>query len=111
MSKKITERSLYPLIMDAFKELAKERGLEIARLQEVSIPGRKFPDIEIIIDSHSVIIPVKIDSVQKLIDDVLYAWDITKKVGASGVIALLFPRSVREIHPELLEKNWIKIRS
>ena len=95
--------------MDTFKELAKERGLKITRIQEVSIPGRKFPDIEVIIDHQSIIIPVKIDSEQKLIDDVVYAYDITRKVGASGVIALLFPRNVRDIHPELLEHVGSKL--
>ena len=100
---KITERSLYPKIIELFKRISSRYGIRIEGAQEVTLPGRMFPDILAEIDGHRVLIQIKIDSIEKLIEDIAKSYPSAKSIGAD-LIGILFPPEVRRIRMEELEK-------
>jgi len=108
MGVRITERSLYDPILRLFKEVGRKFGVEVSGGQEVST-GEKYPDIFIQIDGHRILIQVKIDSISKLIDDIVNSYPIAKRYGAD-LIGFLFPSEVRGIAPTLLDNVAPKLR-
>ena len=98
MSVRITERSLYPLIMEVLRQTAKRFNVGISSISEVSISDL-YPDIVFNIDGHTILLQIKIDSPTKLIEDITKTYPIARRMGAD-LIAVLFPTSVREISPE-----------
>lgn len=97
MSLKITERSLYK----PMGEILKRHGVKST--QEVSIESEKFPDLLAEIDGHRFLVEVKIDSESKLLEDIASAYVKGMKINAQGIVSALFPSSVREIHPDILD--------
>lgn len=97
MSLKITERSLYK----PMGEILRRHGVNST--QEVSIEGEKFPDLLAEIDGCRFLVEVKIDSESKLLEDIASAYVKGMKINAQGIVSVLFPSSVREIHPDILD--------
>jgi len=100
---KITERTLYPYICKIFENYNWKCETE------VSI-GREFPDLILEKDGTTVLAEVKIDSERKLIDAITDAHKKAKKINVSNVVAILFPREVRQIHPDELERVYRNLR-
>jgi len=103
MVTEITERSLYPIIIDLFRQLAKEYNIRILGVQEVKLPGRKYPDIFMKMDGHKLLIQVKIDSLGKLLEDIAKSYPPARSIDAD-LLGILFPTEVRRISPTELEK-------
>jgi hypothetical protein len=98
MTLKITERSLYKPI----GEILRKHG--VRSTQEVSIEGEKFPDLLAEINGYRFLVEVKINGESKLLEDIASAYVKSMKINAQGMISTLFPRSVRGIHPDLLDE-------
>jgi len=103
MATEITERSLYPVIIGLFKQLAKEYNIRILGVQEVKLPGRKYPDIFMKMDGHKLLIQVKIDGLGKLLEDIAKSYPPARSIDAD-LLGILFPIEVRRIRPTELEK-------
>lgn len=82
-------------------EILKRHGVKST--QEVSIEGEKFPDLLAEIDGYRFLVEVKIDSESKLLEDIASAYVKGMKINAQGIVSTLFPSSVREIHPDVLD--------
>jgi type I restriction-modification system DNA methylase subunit len=82
-------------------EILKRHGVKST--QEVSIESEKFPDLLAEIDGHRFLVEVKIDSESKLLEDIASAYVKGMKINAQGIVSALFPSSVREIHPDILD--------
>ena len=100
MSTRITERSLYPLVIEVLQETAERFGIEVSGVSEVSI-GDRYPDIILNLDNYAILLQIKIDSSTKLIEDITKTYPIARKIGAD-LIAILLPTSVREIGLEAI---------
>jgi predicted RNA methylase len=98
----ITERSLYPVIVNLIKRVGEELGVSVIGVSEVRV-GDRYPDIIIELDSQKLFIQVKIDTFQKLLDDLSKTYPIATEYGA-GMLLLLLPSEVRTLHPIELEK-------
>lgn len=109
MRVKVTERSLYPVIMDLFRDLAGKCCVNICQVQEVAVKNRRYPDILVEIDGYRVLIQVKINSIEKLINDIAKSYPIARSVNAD-LIGILFPKDVRQIAPSELGKVGPKLR-
>jgi hypothetical protein len=103
-----TERSLYPAITDLIKQIGENFGIKIARATEVRI-REELPDIMLRIDSHDLIIQVKINSITKMIDDLVKTYPIVAAKGA-GLLLLLFSPETRRIHPFEIDRVAPKLR-
>jgi len=103
MSVRITERSLYPVILNLLKNLAERYGINIKGTQEVRIPERRYPDILLEIDGFKILVQVKINHIGRLLHDIANTYPQAKSLGAD-FIGILFPEEVRQIRPEELEK-------
>ena len=108
MTIKITERSLYPIIMSILRELSEKYDLSIKSVQEVQIPKRKYPDVIMEMNGYRILIQVKINSFEKLIDDIAKTYTSAKMLGAD-LLGILFPPEIRQIRPEELEKVGSKL--
>jgi len=107
-----TERSLYDIITNVFIEVAKQKGINIKSISEPAVragPRPRYPDIFLQIDSHRILIQVKIDSVRKLIDDVISTYNIARQINAD-IIGILFPSEIRQIRALILKEIGPKIR-
>jgi SAM-dependent methyltransferase len=82
-------------------EILRKHGVKST--QEVSIEGGKFPDLLAEINGCRFLIEVKIDSESKLLEDIASAYVKAMKINAQGIISVLFPSSVRDIHPGVLD--------
>jgi hypothetical protein len=98
----ITERSLYPVIVNLIKRVGEELGVSVIGVSEVGV-GDRYPDIIIELDSQKLFMQVKIDTFQKLLDDLSKTYPIATKYGA-GMLLLLLSSEVRTLHPIELEK-------
>ncbi len=98
----ITERSLYPVIVNLIKRVGEELGVSVIGVSEVGV-GDRYPDIIIELDSQKLFVQVKIDTFQKLLDDLSKTYPIAAKYGA-GMLLLLLSSEVRTLHPIELEK-------
>ncbi len=96
---RITERTLYPHICKIFENYNWKCETE------VSIEG-EFPDLILRKNGVKVLAEVKIDSDRKLIDAITEAHEKAKKINVSNVVAILFPREVRQVHPDELESVY-----
>lgn len=103
MSIRLTERSLYQVIINIFKDTAKKYGIAISGVQEISFPNRSFPDILFQIDGFKVLVQVKINTEEKILDDIAKTYPLAKQYGYD-LIGILFPKDIRQIRPEDLEK-------
>jgi len=99
---RVTERSLYPLIMRLFNSAGARYSINISGVQEVTTGG-VFPDILLSIDGHKLLVQVKIDGVSKLLEDLAKTYPLARNLGA-GLLLLLFPPNVREISVVEVEK-------
>jgi SAM-dependent methyltransferase len=110
MSARITEPTLYPHIRELLKNLAKQHGVNVIPEPEISME-RQRPDLFVKIDGNLILIQVKIDSLETLLEDIAKSYPLMMKHGA-GLISILFREEVRKIHPEILEKviNNLEIR-
>jgi len=104
LSIRITERSLYKPIGNILKKFG------VKSVQEVSIEGEGFPDIQAEIDGHKFLIEVRIDTESKLLEVVPRAFQKVMKINAQGAISILFPSDVRQIHPSLLDEVAPRLR-
>jgi len=102
MSERITERSLYPVIIRLFEDVASRYRVKASGVQEVETGGR-YPDILLHINGRRLLIQVKIDRVSKLIEDIVKSYPIARRYNAE-LIGLLFPSEVRRIAPIELNK-------
>ncbi|WP_054853788.1 hypothetical protein [Vulcanisaeta distributa] len=109
MSIRITERSLYPIIINVLRDIAGKYGISISGVQEISLPNRSFPDIWLRIDNYKVLIQVKIDTTEKIIDDIAKTYPIARQLGFD-LIGILFPKDIRQVRPEELEKVGPNLR-
>jgi hypothetical protein len=103
MSIKVTERSFYPVIINLLRESFKKHEVNVKMVEEVSIPGREFPDILVELDGYRILIQVKIDTLEKLLEDLVKSYPPARSIGADFV-GILFPSTVRQIRPEEIEK-------
>jgi len=97
MSFRITERSLYKPIADVLMKSG------IKSVEEITIEGPEYPDLIAKIDDYRFVIEVKIDGESKLLEVTPRAFSKAVKCNAQGAISILFPRHIREIHPDLLD--------
>ena len=109
MGVRLTERSLYPIIIDAFNDVARKYGITISGVQEVGLPNRSFPDILFQIDGFRVLVQVKIDTEEKILDDIAKTYPLARQLGYD-LIGILFPKDVRQIRPEDLKKVFGSLR-
>ncbi len=105
---RLTERSLYPVMISLFKSVAEKYNVRIKGIQEVDT-GRKYPDILLVIDGYRILVQVKIDRVTKLIEDIVKSYPIARKLNAE-LVGILFPSEVRQVRPEELEKIAPKLK-
>jgi predicted RNA methylase len=98
----VTERSLYPVILDLTKRISSEAGIKVTGVSEVKV-GDRYPDIILQLDSYKLLVQVKIDSLQKILDDLVKTYPIATNLNA-GLLLLLLPSEVRRVHPAELEK-------
>lgn len=104
----ITERSLYPAITELMKQIGEKFGIKVIGVSEVRV-GDKYPDILIQLDNHNLLVQVKMDSVEKMLDDLAKTYPIATSYGA-GLLLLLLPSEVRRIHPVEISKVTPRIR-
>ncbi len=100
---RITERTLYPYICRVFEDYNWKCETEISI-------GGEFPDLILRKDGTTVLAEVKIDSERKLIDAITDAHKKAKKINVDNVVAILFPRDVRQIHPDELERVYRSLK-
>jgi len=93
----VTERSLYHIIIELMKQIGERHGINVTGIPEISLSG-KYPDIILHLDSHNLLVQVKIDSVEKILDDLTKTYPLAKSQGA-GILLFLFSSEVREILP------------
>jgi hypothetical protein len=98
----VTERSLYPVILDLVRSISSKAGVEVTGASEVKV-GDRYPDIMLQLDSYKLLVQIKIDSLQKLLDDLIKTYPIATRLNA-GLLLLLLPSEVRRVHPAELEK-------
>jgi predicted RNA methylase len=98
----VTERSLYPVILDLVKRISSEAGIKVTGVSEVKVSDR-YPDIILQLDSYKLLVQVKIDSLQRMLDDLVKTYPIATKHNA-GLLLLLLPSEVKKVHPVELEK-------
>jgi predicted RNA methylase len=98
----ITERSFYPPIINLIKHIGEKLGVSVRGVSEVGV-GDRYPDIIVELDSQKLYIQIKIDTLQKLLDDLSKTYPIATKYGA-GMLLILLPPEVRKIHPLELER-------
>lgn len=101
-STSITERSFYPAIIKLVEQVGERLGIKVAGVSEVTVGG-KHPDIMFQLDTQRLLVQVKIDTVEKMIDDLVKTYPIASSRQA-GLLLLLLPPEVRRIHPLELEK-------
>lgn len=100
---KITERTLYPFICKVLEDYSWKCESEVSL-------GGEFPDLILRKNGTTVLAEVKIDSERKLIDAITDAHEKAKKINVNNILAILFPRDVRQIHPDELEKVYRNLR-
>jgi hypothetical protein len=83
-------------------------GVSVSGIPETKIDER-YPDILLQLDSYRLLIEVKIDSVQKILSDLVKAYPIANKYNA-GLLLILFSSEIRKIHPVELEKVVPQLR-
>ena len=98
----ITERSLYPVILDLAKHISNKVGIKVTGVSEVKV-GDRYPDIILQLDSYKLLVQVKIDTLEKMLSDLIKTYPTALKYGA-GLLLLLFSPEVKEIRPAELEK-------
>ncbi|MDT7888242.1 MAG: N-6 DNA methylase [Desulfurococcales archaeon] len=98
----ITERSLYPVILDLAKHISNKVGITFAGASEVKV-GARYPDIILQLDSYKLLVQIKIDTLEKMLSDLTKTYPTALKYGA-GLLLLLFSPEVKEIRPAELEK-------
>jgi len=103
LSSRITERSLYPFIINLLKTLAIRHNVRVSSISEVSISGRTFPDVLTEIDGYKILIQIKIGVPERLIEDIVKTYSSARSLGAD-LIGISFSEEVRQIPPEELEK-------
>jgi|GEM_PF-572935 len=104
----VTERTLYPAIIELVKQIGNKTGIEVAGASEVGIrPG--FPDLMFRLDGHSLLVQVKIDSYEKMLDDLAKTYPIATSTGA-GLLLLLLSPEARRINPLEVERVAPKLR-
>jgi type I restriction-modification system DNA methylase subunit len=104
----VTERTFYPAIIELVKQIGNRIGIEVAGASEVGIrPG--FPDLMFRFDGHSLLVQVKIDSYEKMLDDLAKTYPIATSRGA-GLLLLLLSSEARRIYPLEVERVAPKLR-
>lgn len=98
----ITERSLYPVILNLVKSIGDKTGIRVMGVSEVKVSDR-YPDIVLQLDSYKLLIQVKIDSLQKMLDDLIKTYPAATKHNA-GLLLLLLSPEVRRVSPGELDK-------
>jgi predicted RNA methylase len=84
------------------RRIGSEAGVKVAGVSEVRVEDR-YPDIVLHLDSYKLLVQIKVDSLQRMLDDLVKTYPIAAKHGA-GLLLLLLPSEVRRIHPAELEK-------
>ena len=83
----ITERSLYPIILDLVRRISSEAGVKVDGVPEVRVEDR-YPDIILHLDSYKLLVQIKVDSLQRMLDDLVKTYPIATKSNA-GLLLLL----------------------
>jgi predicted RNA methylase len=104
----VTERSFYQYIVELTRRVGSELGVRVTGVPEVRV-GDRFPDIVLELDTHRLLVQVKIDSEEKLLDDLAKTYPVAASVGA-GLLLLLLTPEARRILPAELEKVVPKLR-
>jgi hypothetical protein len=102
MSERITEPSLYPFIIQLFKEVAELYGIRVTGIEQVGT-SRIYPDISLQLDGHKLLIQVKIGGISRLLGDIVKTYPTARNLNAD-LVGLLFSPQVREVEPTLLEE-------
>jgi hypothetical protein len=84
------------------RRIGSEAGVKVAGVSEVKVEDR-YPDIILHLDSYKLLVQIKVDSLQRMLDDLVKTYPIATKHGAD-LLLLLLPSEVRRIHPAELEK-------
>jgi len=98
----VTERSFYPVILDLAKRISGETGIKFTGASEVKV-GDRYPDIILQLDSYKLLVQVKIDSLQRMLDDLVKTYPTAINLNV-GLLLLLLPSEVRGVHPSEFEK-------
>jgi len=101
MPERITEPSLYRPIIQLFEEVARRYGVRVTGVEEVGA-SEKYEDVILYLDGYKLFIQVKIDSVSKLMKDIVDTYPVARRHDAD-LLGILFPSDVRGIRPEQLE--------
>jgi len=107
MPERIIEPSLYPFIIELFKDIAERYGVKITGVQTVGTGGI-YPDIFLQLNGHKLLVQVKIDGVPKLIEDIVKTYPIARDNNAE-LVGILLPPPVRRIAPMELGKVMPKL--
>jgi tRNA G10 N-methylase Trm11 len=84
------------------RRIGREAGVEVAGAPEVRVEDR-YPDIILHLDLYKLLVQIKVDGLQRMLDDLAKTYPIATKPDV-GLLLLLLPSEVRRIHPAELEK-------
>jgi predicted RNA methylase len=98
----ITERTFYSFILNLAKRISDEVGITFAGASEVKVSDR-YIDVILQLDSYKLLVQVKINTPEKMLDDLTKTYPIAQEYGA-GLLLLLFSPEVKRIRPAELEK-------
>ena len=109
----VTERALYPHIMEELRKAAEKVGIRLSCEQEIGVAGvqegRVYPDLLCKFDDQRILLQVKIGGSRRLLEDLVKTYPAAKRLGA-GLALLLYPERLRSIPAEELGKVFSKIR-
>jgi predicted RNA methylase len=104
----VTERSFYQYIVELGRRIGDELAVRVTGVPEVRV-GNRFPDIVLELDTRRLLVQVKIDSEERLLDDLAKTYPVAASVGA-GLLLLLLTPEARRISPAELEKVVPRLR-
>ena len=109
----VTERAIYPHIMEELRKASEKVGLRLSCEQEVGLASieeeRVYPDLLCKFDDQRILLQVKIGGSRRLLEDLVKTYPVAKRLGA-GLALLLYPERLRSIPAEELGKVFSKIR-
>ena len=105
---RLTERSLYPGLLDVFKEVGERYGVKVSGGQELSVEGKLFPDLVVKVGSSYICVQVKVggkSAAKELEGDLEKTLAEAGKCRADLVVGMVLPQRVRAVSFEGLRSK------